>query len=511
LIGETSGPVHLVSRAYESNRDATDTIENKVGSATVSKYDYSTNAMGQRSARAQSGSAFAQTSTDTFSYDSKGEAVSATNSAQSARNQSFTYDQSGNRLSFASATGTAAYASNSLNQYTTIQAPASVSPAFDAEGNQTANGLGTVYSWDAENHLVSIEPAVAAAGDKKVINTYDYQGRRVRRQVSTFASGAWSLTTDEKFIHDGWNVIAVLGWNPSASAFALAKVQTWGLDLSGSFQGAGGIGGLLAVSEISNGQVSASYHYTYDANGNVSELLNGLGTVAAHYEYDAFGGNLAVSGAYATANEYRFSTKPLDSAAGLYYYGFRHYDPLTGRWMSRDPIEEKGGNNLYRAADNDFVNKYDILGQILGLDFDYTQNLQLGGCMPIPGVPFISICLTGGYSVTVDECCVPGEGEKNLITVSGDINLYAAIQAPSPFTYSYTKGAVITREGRPPDCPTPGGDWNGNVWVGFNAGFLNGQCTYDSGSWSCSLNSQFFPQWNVYGGGTLSITKTIIQ
>jgi RHS repeat-associated protein len=59
---------------------------------------------------------------------------------------------------------------------------------------------------------------------------------------------------------------------------------------------------------------------------------------------------------------FRFSTKYLDPETGLYYYGYRHYDPLTGRWPSRDPIEEEGGLNLYAFVDNDGINWLDITG-----------------------------------------------------------------------------------------------------------------------------------------------------
>jgi hypothetical protein len=47
---------------------------------------------------------------------------------------------------------------------------------------------------------------------------------------------------------------------------------------------------------------------------------------------------------------------------GVTYYTYRWYDPLTGRWTSRDPIEERGGINLYGFARNDGVNKWDLLG-----------------------------------------------------------------------------------------------------------------------------------------------------
>lgn len=59
---------------------------------------------------------------------------------------------------------------------------------------------------------------------------------------------------------------------------------------------------------------------------------------------------------------YRFSTKPLDFETGLFYYGYRFYDPVTGRWPSRDPIAERGGMNLYGFIANDGINLVDILG-----------------------------------------------------------------------------------------------------------------------------------------------------
>ena len=46
---------------------------------------------------------------------------------------------------------------------------------------------------------------------------------------------------------------------------------------------------------------------------------------------------------------------------GLYYYGYRYYDPETGRWLNRDPIEERGGVNLYGFVGNDPVGRIDEL------------------------------------------------------------------------------------------------------------------------------------------------------
>ena len=52
-----------------------------------------------------------------------------------------------------------------------------------------------------------------------------------------------------------------------------------------------------------------------------------------------------------------------ETASGMFFYGFRYYDPETGRWLNRDPIEEAGGLNLYAMVGNDPVNYLDYLGK----------------------------------------------------------------------------------------------------------------------------------------------------
>jgi len=61
-------------------------------------------------------------------------------------------------------------------------------------------------------------------------------------------------------------------------------------------------------------------------------------------------------------HDYGFLTKYQDVETGYLYYGFRYYDPETGRWPNRDPIEEQGGLNLYGFVGNDGVNSWDING-----------------------------------------------------------------------------------------------------------------------------------------------------
>jgi RHS repeat-associated protein len=168
-------------------------------------------------------------------------------------------------------------------------------------------------------------------------------------------------TATTTYKYDAWNCLAEYERGTGVSpVLTLKKTRLWGTDLSGTPQGAGGVAGLLSESIISNPQ-SQIYYPLYDGNGNISEYLTATGTTAAHFEYDPFG-NTVVNTDTANLFTYRFSTKPRDQETGLYYYGYRYYDPMTGRWPSRDPIEEMGGNNLFGMVGNAVVNKWDILG-----------------------------------------------------------------------------------------------------------------------------------------------------
>jgi RHS repeat-associated protein len=71
---------------------------------------------------------------------------------------------------------------------------------------------------------------------------------------------------------------------------------------------------------------------------------------------------LSATGSAASANPMRFSTKYQDSESGLYYYGFRYYNPNTGRWLSCDPLEEYGALNIYVFVSNNSIVLVDEFG-----------------------------------------------------------------------------------------------------------------------------------------------------
>ncbi len=187
---------------------------------------------------------------------------------------------------------------------------------------------------------------------------------------------------------------AGLRGNPQVSPAAASQ----GLDLSRPIHGAGGIGGLLATEEP-QGTYQGTYWFFYDAepltrratrsvgaagprakparrvkgNGNLTQVLDATDTnnisIAAHYEYDPYGNviNNLSSYTYATANPFRFSTKWFDEETHLGYWGYRYYSPRLGRWISRDPIGERGGLNLSSYVLNDVPNRLDPIGLYHGI------------------------------------------------------------------------------------------------------------------------------------------------
>jgi RHS repeat-associated protein len=166
---------------------------------------------------------------------------------------------------------------------------------------------------------------------------------------------AWNLTREIRYIYDGMLPIQERDGNNIPRI-----THTRGLDLSGTLQRAGGIGGLLARTDHSTPEPTHSFYHA-DGSGNVTMLIDQNGLPVARYHYDPFGNMLAISGPLADANTYRFSSKELVS--GVYYYGHRFYEPNLQRWLNQDPIGELGGVNLYRFVRNSVPNRIDPFGE----------------------------------------------------------------------------------------------------------------------------------------------------
>ena len=321
---------------YAQNRNVIESVINSVVTNgitnVVSRYDYAYDGAGRRVRRED---LVAVASTNVFVYNRRSEITGAT---MNSGVHTYDYDWQGNRLSATNGATGAVYVPDGLNQYDDV---GGVAPTYDLEGNLLLIPGRMVMEYDAKNQMTFCSNA-----SWRVWNTYDHLGRRIVKKTQ-YQNGAPSA---RHYVYDGWNMIAET--MPSGAP----NHYLWGLDLSGAEQGAGGVGGLLGYLRGTTWFVPL-----YDANGNVTSYVNAdLGRAVINYEFDAYG--KMTSGNPTGIFRFRFSSKYFDVETGLYYYGRRFYDPVWGRWINRDPIEEDGGLNLYAFCENDGVNAVDILG-----------------------------------------------------------------------------------------------------------------------------------------------------
>jgi RHS repeat-associated protein len=234
-----------------------------------------------------------------------------------------------------------------------------------------------------------------------------------------------------KFVYDGWNLLAEL----NATNNAVIRSFMWGSDLSGTSQGAGGVGGLLKVAY--SGAQTTNCFVAFDGNGNVAALTDAGGTsILAQYEYGPFGEVIRATGPMAKANPFRFSTKYQDGESGLLYYGYRYCDSCTGRWVNRDPLEERSGEfSLYAFVRNDAVKNYDLLGRLGIPTCGY-------GCVPPPGPSPASGC-----KCPVKIRCVFRSGGLDVgspFPILGIVCKYSCFYTEVPIDTAYCDPAIVS-------------------------------------------------------------------
>ena len=239
-----------------------------------------------------------------------------------------------------------AIASDSLGRSSTnsvtVFLPGTNSFNYDLNGNLLSDGYRT-FTYDDENELTSVVVSNGISTPTLTSNIYDGKMRRRIRKDYVW-QGAWVQSAEVHYVYDGNVVIQERDGNnlPLVS-------YTRGNDLSGSLQGAGGIGGLLARTDNSlltvNSPLSTSYYHA-DGNGNITSLISFQQYIQARYVYDPFGNIASQSGALADANTCRYSSKEFDKNTGLAYCLYRFYDPNLQRWINRDPMTERGFENL---------------------------------------------------------------------------------------------------------------------------------------------------------------------
>ena len=187
--------------------------------------------------------------------------IADTSNPVPAKYRNYAFDPIGNRTHIVEDTLTRDYTPNAVNQYEQIITddgqPITDNLTYDDDGNLTTASLAgkeRILTYNAENRLIAIEPQTPADGDKKLEFVYDYMGRRIQKKVFSWQTDHWTLITDNMFLYDGWNLICQTKDDGQQTT---NKFFVWGLDISQSLQGAGGIGGLIACIEPAMAEMPA--------------------------------------------------------------------------------------------------------------------------------------------------------------------------------------------------------------------------------------------------------------
>jgi len=215
---------------------------------------------------------------------------------------------------------------NSKNYRVVVSGGAVQSFTYDANGNMTSDGVRS-YAWDAENRLIKI-----TEGTKTTDIEYDgfhHWTRIHERNGSTTVS-------DRRFIWDGNTMVEQRN---GTSTTAAQRYLPQGVQ-----------------------QGTNKFFYTRDHLGSIREVANNSGSVVARYDYDPYGRRTKLSGTF--DSDFGFTGHYFHAPSGLHFAPFRAYSADLGRWLSRDPIGEEGGINLYGYVGNNPLNWIDPLGLI---------------------------------------------------------------------------------------------------------------------------------------------------
>jgi len=356
-----------ITNAFDGNARLTGTYLKNSGNTILDSYGYTYNVANQRGTLARTDG-----SSVNYTYDLIGQ-LKIADSSVNTEDRGYSYDSA---WSLHYRTNNGSLQTFSVDTKNQLTSQPNGSCTYDANGNLTANTwIG--YTYDDENCLMSIADTVYYTfrsdftydGLSRLRKRIDYQWQVPVPGPGASPSGSLVGTNTVLYVYDGFRVIQTRNTNSTPTVS-----YTRGTDLSGSLEGAGGIGGLLAWSSGYSGNWTNHNYYFADGNGNITYLLNSSQTRVASYRYDPFGNTFSSSGTLASANVYRFSSKEIHANSGMYYYGFRFYDPNLQRWINRDPIAERGGVNLYEFVGNRPIYSVDKLG--------------LAAPLPIPPFPW---------------------------------------------------------------------------------------------------------------------------
>ena len=277
----------------------------------------------------------ASTATETwgYGYDLADRLVNALATPSGA----YTYglDVGDNLLSIQTPASSTTSTYNRLNQVTARNAQPFT---YDAAGNLLNDGQRS-YTWDAEQRLIGIGYLATPAVSTQL--RYDGLGRRTAVKEYTSSNNY----TETRYLWCGERICQAR----NANDVVIRRYYDEGE---------------LQVSSTGN----TPLYYAQDHLGSVRDLVDASGKALASYDYDPYGQPTRNTASGSTRADYRYAGLFYHAPSGLYLTHYRAYDPVTARWLSRDPIGEMGGVNLYGYARDNPINLTDPTGKIAGVD-----------------------------------------------------------------------------------------------------------------------------------------------
>ncbi len=296
-------------------------------------------------------------------------------------NYTYAYDLAGNRLLAATNGVQTTYSYNALNQL---------------QSGSAASTNAPTYEWDAENRLTAINQGV-----NRSEFSYDGLGRRV--EIVEKTNGV--VASNNYYLWCGTDICEI---RDSTGTNVIRRLYPQGESLAG----------------FGN---STNYFYTMDHLGSIREASDASGVLATRYDYDPYGQEAVIQQNLSTTLAYTGFF--LHSRSGLYLALYRPLDSGAGRWLSRDPMGEAFGVNMYSYVGQDPLDRTDPLG----LYFFWDDLAFTAGGAVIGGAGAAISDYIAGRPITWQDVVGGAAGGA----VSGELSLYA-----SPFVANVAGGIV---------------------------------------------------------------------